>query len=39
MQSEQLSTESQVFEDEVLAGAKKADDPPEEMSKPHNHGN
>src|SRR6516164_7294615 len=29
VQSEQLPTESQVFEDEVLAGAKRADDPPE----------
>ena len=38
MQSEQLLAESQVFEDEVLAGAKRADDPPEEMSKRHNHG-
>jgi len=26
--SEQLPTESQVFEDEALAGAKRADDPP-----------
>ena len=38
MQSEQLPTESQVFEDEVLAGAKRADDPPEEMPERHNHG-
>ena len=38
MQSEQLPTESQVFEDEVLAGAKRADDPPEEMPEGHNHG-
>src|SRR5215469_16984695 len=38
VQSEQLPTESQVFEDEVLAGAKRADDPPEEMSERHNHG-
>ena len=38
MQSEQLLAESQVFEDEVLAKAKRADDPPEEMSKRHNHG-
>ena len=37
MQSEQLSTESQVFEDEVVAGAKRADDPPEEMPERHNH--
>ena len=35
MQSEQLSTESQVFEDEVLAGAKRAEDPPEEMRERH----
>jgi hypothetical protein len=38
VQSQQLPTESQVFEDEVLAGAKRADDPPEEMPERHNHG-
>jgi hypothetical protein len=38
MQSEQLSTESQVFEDEVLAGAKRADEPREEMPKRHSLG-
>src|SRR5215468_7054324 len=38
VQSEQLPTESQVFEDEVLAGEKRADDPPEEMPERHNHG-
>jgi len=38
VQSEQLLAQSQVFEDEVLAGAKRADDPPEEMPEPHNHG-
>ena len=38
MQSEQLPTESQVFKDEILAGAKRADDPPEEMLERHNHG-
>jgi hypothetical protein len=38
VQSEQLPTESQVFEDEVLAGAKRADDPTEEMPERHNHG-
>src|SRR6516225_5876596 len=38
VQSEQLPTESQVFEGEVLAGAKRADDPPEEMPERHNHG-
>src|SRR5215469_8679780 len=38
VQSEQLPTESQVFEDEVFAGAKRADDPPEEMPERHNHG-
>ena len=34
----QLPTESQVFEDEVLAGAKRADNPPEEMPERNNHG-
>ena len=38
VQSEQLPTESQVFKDEVPAGAKRADDPPEEMPERHNHG-
>src|SRR6516165_2238828 len=38
VQREQLLAESQVFEDEVLAKAKRADDPPKEMSKRHNHG-
>src|SRR5215469_7710498 len=38
VQSEQLPTESQVFEDKVLAGAKRLDDPPEEMPERHNHG-
>jgi len=38
VQSEQLPTESQVFEDEVLAEVKRADDPPEEMPERHNHG-
>ena len=38
VQSEQLPTESQVFEDEVLAGAKRADNPPEEMPERNNHG-
>src|SRR5215469_7425271 len=37
MQSQQLPTESQVFEDEVLARAKRAGDPPEEMPERHNH--
>jgi hypothetical protein len=31
-------TESQVFEDEVLAGTKSTDDPPEEMQERHDHG-
>ena len=38
VQSEQLPTESQVFEDEVLAGAKRADDPSEQMPERHSHG-
>ena len=38
VQSGQLPTESQAFKDEVLAGAKRADDPPEEMPERHNHG-
>ena len=38
MQSQQLSTESQVLEDEVLPRTESADQPTEEMSKRHNHG-
>jgi len=33
-----LLTQSQVFEDEVLAGTESADQPPEEMPKRHDHG-
>jgi hypothetical protein len=35
---EQLLVESQIFEDEVLAGAKSADHPAEEMSEQRDHG-
>ena len=38
MQSQQLPTESQVFEDEVLSGTENADQPAEEMSERHDHG-
>jgi hypothetical protein len=38
VQSQQLPTESQVLEDEVLPGMESADQPPEEMSERHNHG-
>jgi len=38
VQSQQLEAESQVFEDEVFARAKRAGDPPEEMPERHNHG-
>jgi hypothetical protein len=38
VQSQQLPTESQVFEDKVLAAAKNADHPAEEMSERHDHG-
>jgi hypothetical protein len=37
MQSQQLPTKSQVFEDEVLAGTESADYPAEEMSERHDH--
>jgi hypothetical protein len=39
VESQQLPTESQVFEDEVLAGTESADYPAEEMSERHDHGN
>jgi hypothetical protein len=38
VQSQQLPTESQVFEDEVLAGAENPDHSAEEMSERHDHG-
>ena len=38
MQSQQLPTESQVFEGEVLAGPESAHHPAEEMSERHDHG-
>jgi hypothetical protein len=37
MQSQQLPTESQVLEDEVLPGTENADQPTEEMSERHEH--
>ena len=36
-QGQQLPTESQVFEDEVLAGTASVEHPAEEMSERHNH--
>src|ERR1700675_485047 len=38
VESQQLPTESQVFEDEVLAGTESADYPAEEMLERHDHG-
>ena len=38
MHSQQLTTESQVLEDEVLPGMESADQPAEEMSERHDHG-
>lgn len=38
MQGQQLPTECQVLEDEVLPGAESADQPAEEMSERHDHG-
>jgi hypothetical protein len=38
VQSQQLLMKSQVFEDEVLAGAESADHPPEEMQERQDHG-
>jgi hypothetical protein len=37
MQRQQLPTESQVLEDEVLPGTENADQPTEEMSERHDH--
>jgi hypothetical protein len=38
VQCQQLPTQSQVFEDEILPGAKSTDYPAEEMSERHDHG-
>ena len=38
MQGQQLPTESQVLEDEVLPGTENADQPAEEMSERYDHG-
>jgi hypothetical protein len=38
VQSQQLLTQSQVFEDEVLPGTESADHPPEEMPERYDHG-
>jgi hypothetical protein len=38
VQSQQLLTQRQVFEDEVLPGTESADHPPEEMPERHDHG-
>ena len=39
VQSQQLPTESQVFEDEVRPATERTDQPAEEMSERHDHGN
>jgi hypothetical protein len=38
VQSQQLLTESQIFEDEVLPGPESAEHPSEEMPERHDHG-
>ena len=38
MQGQQLLTESQVFEDEILPGTESADHPAEDMPDRHDHG-
>src|ERR1700690_3088044 len=38
VESEQLLTQSEVFQDEILAGPKNPDQPAENVSKSHNHG-
>jgi hypothetical protein len=38
VQSQQLLTQRQVFEEEALPGPQSADHPPEEMPEPHDHG-
>ncbi len=38
MKSQQLLTQSKIFEDEILAGAKGTAKPAEEVPEPHDHG-
>jgi hypothetical protein len=38
VQTQQLLVKSQIFEQEVLAGAESADQPPDEMPKRQDHG-
>jgi len=38
VESEQLLTESEVFEDEIRAGTKNSDQPAENVSKQYSHG-
>jgi hypothetical protein len=38
MKSEQLLTQSKIFEDEILAGTKGTAKPAEEVPEPHDHG-
>jgi hypothetical protein len=38
VQSQQLLTETQIFQDEVLPRTESADHPPEEMPERHDHG-
>ncbi len=38
MESEQLLTQGKVFEDEILAGTQRTDNPAEKVPEPHDHG-
>ena len=38
MESEQLLTQSEIFEDEILAGTERTNNPAEQVPEPHNHG-
>jgi hypothetical protein len=38
VKSQQLLTQSKIFEDEILAGAKGTAKPAEEVPEPHDHG-
>ena len=37
MKSEQLLTQGKIFEDEILAGTQRTDNPAEEVPEPHAH--
>ncbi len=37
MEGEQLLTQGEIFQDEILAGTERTNNPAEQVSEPHNH--